>query len=120
MAEGDIYIDCTNNEIATEQIYRKLVVEDAAGNPCLKICGEVSTTSGQIQKTPTPIYTNADFSIPAGATEVSILNNGTSNITINGVVTPPGIRRRFGDRNPTDSALNIVTSGNNVSADYMA
>jgi hypothetical protein len=70
-------------------------------------------------KTATKLYQTTNAVIPAGATEVSILNLGAANITVNGLPLPPGVKEEYGFKNPTDAAINIVTGGEQFIAVYM-
>lgn len=84
---------------------------------------ELSSLSGLSPKakTPTSVASTGVTNIPAGATEISIFNNGTGDATVNGVVCPPGVTRNFGMRNPTSAV--IVCDGGGTEEliiDYMA
>jgi hypothetical protein len=78
-------------------------------------------------KTPTSVITDGtelptpyEVTIPAGASEISIFNNGTGDATVNGVKCPPGVTRNFGMRNPISAV--IVCNGGGTEEliiDYM-
>lgn len=80
------------------------------------------------QKTPTSVITDGtelptayEVSIPVGASEISVFNNGTTDATVNGVKCPAGVTRTFGFKNEIDTA--IVCTGNATAEliiDYMA
>lgn len=44
MAEGDVFKKC--DSLSIEDLLLMSIVEDAAGNPCVKVCGTVTTTGG--------------------------------------------------------------------------
>ena len=43
MAEGDLYTTCDNNNLTTEQLLKKTIVEGKIGEPCLKTCSSEGT-----------------------------------------------------------------------------
>jgi hypothetical protein len=105
---------------------------DAAGNVVvpvapLKICSPNEVLQNILteiqkltaEKAPVSLTQNTDHVVPVGATEITVFNNGATNITINGAVTPPGFKRSYGFKNPISAVLNVVTSGNQVLIDYM-
>jgi len=38
-SDGDLYIDCTNDELSIEDLLKLIIVEDADGNPAIAVYG---------------------------------------------------------------------------------
>lgn len=89
------------------------------GTSALTPAESAALLSLSAQKTPTSIVTIANHTVPIGATEVSIFNNGATAATVNGTTLPPGITRTFGFRNPIASAIVCTSAGNQLLIDYM-
>lgn len=82
---------------------------------------DADTSALTAAKTPTSVVSTGVTNIPAGATEISVFNNGTGNATVNGTVLPAGVTRTFGFKNPTSAQ--IVCDGGGTEQliiDYMA
>ena len=71
------------------------------------------------QKTPTSIATSSTVTIPIGATEVSVFNNGDLTGSVNGTVIPAGVTRNFGFKNPIETTISVNGTGTELIIDYM-
>ena len=65
------------------------------------------------------LVSNAVVTIPIGATEVSVFNNGDLTGSVNGTVIPAGVTRNFGFKNPIETTISVDGTGTELLIDYM-